>query len=111
MRTITLARYWNPGNSFYKPGDVVEVEESTAEWLERTGAAAKPQAKAVPQPRDTVKKPAEDDDEAPEAAVTAGGEHERPARTASIDVWREFAEAQGITTKGLSKQELIAATK
>ena len=36
---------------------------------------------------------------------------EKPAKAAHIDVWRKYAETKGIATKGLTKQELIAATR
>ncbi|WP_288833676.1 hypothetical protein [uncultured Corynebacterium sp.] len=109
MPKVTLARRWNPGVAAYLPGDVVEVDEATAEWLKRTGAtvegaARKPERPAAPvEPEAAASEPEEDPDEA--TGVT------RPARTASVEVWRKFAEKQGIATKGLSKQELIAATK
>ena len=54
----------------------------------------------------------------PEAEVEPGpkaaepsGSVERPARAASIDDWRKYAESQGIVTKGLAKKDIIAATR
>ncbi|WP_368921520.1 hypothetical protein [Corynebacterium striatum] len=38
-------------------------------------------------------------------------EVKRPAKTAPVDTWRKYAESQGTPTKGLSKQEIIAATQ
>lgn len=38
-------------------------------------------------------------------------EVKRPAKTAPVDTWRRYAESQGIPAKGLSKQEIIAATQ
>lgn len=35
----------------------------------------------------------------------------RPAKTAPVDAWRKYAESLGVEVKGLSKQEIIAATK
>lgn len=35
----------------------------------------------------------------------------RPAKTAPVDTWRKYAESLGVEVKGLSKQEIIAATQ
>ena len=35
----------------------------------------------------------------------------RPAKTAPVDAWRKYAESLGVEVKGLSKQEIIAATQ
>lgn len=35
----------------------------------------------------------------------------RPAKTAPVDVWRKYAKSMGVEVKGLSKQEIIAATQ
>jgi pyrroloquinoline quinone (PQQ) biosynthesis protein C len=48
---------------------------------------------------------------APEPASDVEPEVKRPARAASVDMWRSYAVALGIDPKGLSKQEIIAATR
>jgi len=113
MPKVTLARRWNPGVEVHLPGDVVEVDEVTADWLKRSGATVegaahrsgreRPAQPVEQEPEAAASEPEEDSDEA--TGVT------RPARAASIEVWRKYAEKQGIAVKGLSKQELIAATK
>lgn len=109
MPKVTLGRFWSPGVEMHAPGDVVEVDEATAKWLEETGAldvdVVKPAGVKPVVETPEPEAPAEPEPE----PKTAGGE--RPARAASIDAWREYAEKQGIATKGLSKQEIIAATR
>ena len=56
---------------------------------------AKPEAEPEPEP-----KPSE-----------TAGEVARPARAASIEDWRKYAESLGIVTKGLAKKDIIAATQ
>lgn len=106
MRRVTLARAWNPGTGVLLRGSSVEVEDELAEWLEAQGALAsevvsKPAGPVVtrtakPKPA-TVEKAAE--------GPTA------PKRTESLDVWREWAKKKGIDPKGLTKKEIIAATR
>lgn len=113
MPKVTLSRFWNPGENRFVPGDVVDVDAETAEWLESTGALATVKLAVKSKPV----KPADDDavDEQVDPDADEPGEDDdsaaRPARTAPIDTWREYAESLGIATKGLSKQELIAATR
>lgn len=110
MVKVTLAKYWSPEDVVHPPGSVVEVDEETARWLKACGAlvdsSAKPAAKkAEPKPEPTPEAKPE-----PKASESAG-EVERPARAASIDDWRKYAESLGIVTKGLSKKDIIAATQ
>lgn len=110
MAKVTLAKYWSPEDVVHPPGSVVEVDEETARWLKACGAlvdsSAKPAAKkAEPKPEPTPEAKPE-----PKAAEPASSV-ERPARAASIDEWRKYAESLGIVTKGLSKKDIIAATQ
>lgn len=107
MRRVTLARSWNPGTARYRPGDTVEVEETTAEWLESCGALVT--GRTDPAPRSVVTPKPEKEQEAPVSPVESGPE--KPKRAASVDVWREYATAQGMDVKGLSKKEIIAAVR
>lgn len=108
MPRVTLARAWNPGEEHYVPGDEVDVDDDVASWLTRTGAVARParqRPKGAEEPAETgADSPAGEPDEPAETAA------KRPARTASLDTWKAFAEKQGIQTKGMSKQDIIAAT-
>ena len=106
MPKVTLACHWNPGNAVHRPGDVVDVDDATAQWLQRAGAVAAPQAKrrkVAPEPsgsKPEAEAAAENPDDAPVV--------KRPARTAPLEEWRKYAKSQGYDTKGLTKQELIA---
>lgn len=109
MAKVILAKFWSPEDIVYPPGTVVEVDEATAQWLESCGAVADPSAESPaskPEPKPTA---------VPEEKPTTGakpvGDMPRPARAASIDEWRKYAETQGIVTKGLSKKDIIAATR
>lgn len=112
MREVVLSCFWQPGDDRFVPGDVVEVDDDVAAWLERSGSVVEPARGAavvepVPAAVDSELAPAPGEAE-PEAKSVDDG---RPARTASIDQWRDYARARGIDTKGLNKQEIISATK
>lgn len=110
MVKVTLAKHWSPENELYSPGDVVEVDDETARWLDSCGAVSHAPDKAEKKPANhkPVDKPSTDDK--PEDKP-AKGDVLRPAKAASLDEWRKYAEAQGILTKGLSKKDIIAATQ
>lgn len=106
MVKVTLAKYWSPEDVVHPPGSVVEVDEDTAQWLKACGALGDSSAKSAVKP---VAKPKQEAQPEPKAAPV--GSVERPARAASIDDWRKYAESLGIVTKGLSKKDIIAATR
>ncbi|WP_426707541.1 hypothetical protein ACEN2D_02215 [Corynebacterium auriscanis] len=114
MREVVLSCFWQPGDDRFVPGDVVEVDDDVAAWLERSGSVVKPTrgaAVVAPAPAAVDSEPAPAPGEVepdPEAKSVDDG---RPARTASIDQWRDYAKNCGIDTKGLNKQEIISATK
>lgn len=110
MVKVTLAKYWSPKDVVHPPGSVVEVDEETAQWLKACGALVDPSAKtSVKKP---VAKPKQEVNSEPEPKAAAPADDvERPARAASIDDWRKYAESLGIVTKGLSKKDIIAATQ
>lgn len=111
MTTITLAIQWRG----HQPGDTVDVDQATAEWLRRTGATASDSSietapatapEPVPEPElDTPDDP--DPAPAPEAPAKTS---ERPRKAAPVATWRTYAEDLGIDPKGLTKAEIIAAT-
>ena len=111
MTTITLSIEWRG----HQPGDTITVDETTAEWLRRTGAAAPepslettPATAPEPVPEPELDTP-DDPDPAP-APETPAKTSERPRKTAPVATWRAYAEAHGIDPKGLTKAEIIAAT-
>lgn len=108
MVKVTLSKYWSPEDVVHPPGSVVEVDEATAQWLEACGALVDPSAKsAVAKP---ATKPKQEPKQEPKEPVAAS-EVERPAKTAPVDTWRKYAKSLGVEVKGLSKQEIIAATQ
>lgn len=111
MGKVTLAKHWSPKDVMYPPGSVVEVDDDMQRWLESCGAVAHaPAATEKPSTAASARKDEPATEETTPAGSSSGGA-ERPARAASIDEWRKYAEAQGIVTKGLSKKEIIAATQ
>lgn len=106
MRRVTLARAWNPGTGVLLRGSSVEVEDELAEWLETQGALA---SEVVSKPSGPVVTRTAKPKPAPVEKVTEGPS--APKRTESLDVWREWAKKKGIDPKGLTKKEIIAATR
>ena len=94
----------------HPPGSVVEVDEDTAQWLKACAALADSSAKPAAKKPEPKPKPTPETKPEPNAAASSA-EVERPARAASIDDWRKYAESLGIVTKGLSKKDIIAATR
>lgn len=109
MVKVTLAKHWSPEDVVHPPGTVVEVDDETAQWLKSCGALVDPSAKSEVKPV-AKPKPESEPEPGPKAAAPAD-DVERPARAASIDDWRKYAESLGIVTKGLSKKDIIAATQ
>jgi hypothetical protein len=106
MRRVTLARAWNPGTGVLLRGSSVEVEDAMAEWLEAQGALA---SEVVSKPSGPVVTRAAKPKPAPVEKVVEGPS--APKRTESLDVWRAYAVKKGIDPKGLTKKEIIAATR
>ena len=107
MTTITLNIEWRG----HQPGDTIEVDDPTAEWLRASGAVAPatPETPAPEQDAPVAPEPAPESpekDQQPDPAPKA----ERPYRTAPVATWRAFATTLGIDPKGLTKAEIIAAT-
>ena len=96
----------------YPERAVVEFEADEVSALLESGALA-PEgdvaSSALPEPKQEAKPESEPEPETKAAAVA--DEVSRPARAASIDDWRKYAESLGIVTKGLSKKDIIAATQ
>lgn len=107
-----------PGNGgrfrLARRGAMVSVSDEFAAPHVRRGALVDPDAVPVESEPVVV---ADDEDEL-ETAVPVESEPaevdedaDKPAKAASAEAWRKYAESKGIATKGLSKQELIAATR
>lgn len=96
-----------PGYPLRPAGYVMEVDEETYREFNARGFFVDPAAVPVEsEPEETVEAEpveAEPVDEKPTV--------ERPKNAANLKVWQEYAKTQGIDPKGLSKREIIAATR
>jgi len=94
-----------PERGLMFPGAVFEPTPEELEVIERAGAAGVvPEAEPAPA-KDAEDAVAEDDQEPVEEAP------DRPKQAANLETWQAFARGLGIDTKGMTKQEIIAATK
>lgn len=95
-----------PKRGLLFPGAVLEPTAEELEVIERLGANA----------TDKVE-PAPGEAEVPEEITDAEEQLEhvdevsRPKQAANLEAWQAFARGLGIDTKGMTKQEIIAATK
>nr|DAQ59360.1 MAG TPA: hypothetical protein [Caudoviricetes sp.] len=95
-----------PKRGLLFPGAVLEPTPEELEVIERLGANA----------TDKVE-PAPGKAEVPEEITDAEEQLEhveevsRPKQAANLEAWQAFARGLGIDTKGMTKQEIIAATK
>lgn len=112
MRLVTLAKSIRfPGGPLYKPGKQIEVEDSLFdEYVDKgvfvvEGSDEDSDVVAAASAAPVVEEPAT----VPEPEPTPAAGVERPKMTATVDVWREYAEANGVKTTGLSKKEIIGA--
>lgn len=105
---VTLAKAIRlPGHPLRARGAVVDVDEATAERLRARGVLV--DETAAPE---RVKGPArvvEPVEEKQPEGIDGVEEAVKPAKSAGIEVWRDYARANGVDPKGLSKQEIIAA--
>ena len=102
------------------PGYTAEVDDATFDALSARGVLAvevpttvlveQPAADPTPEPAEDAPPAAEDAPPAAEDAPPAG-EVQRPKQAANLETWQAFARGLGIDTKGMTKQEIIAATK
>lgn len=101
---VTLAKAIRlPGHPLRARGAVVDVDEATAARLRERGVLVDETAAPEPSP---VKVDPPVKDEKPEGGVEQAA---KPAKSAKIELWQDYARANGLDPKGLSKQELIAA--
>ena len=103
---VTLAKAIRlPGHPLRARGAVIDVDEATAERLRARGVLVDETAAPEPAP---VKVDSPVKDEKPEG-VDGVEQAAKPAKSAKIELWQDYARANGLDPKGLSKQELIAA--
>ena len=94
-----------PGHPVRPAGFTMDVmDEVFAEFEPRGFFVGETEAEPTPAP---ATEPVDDESADDEPAEDVG----RPAKTAPVDAWRKYAGSLGVEVKGLSKQEIIAATK
>lgn len=106
---LTVDAWWqrtDAGLRLRRRGDELTVDAETEAWLRKHGLAGEPEAEekaAEPKPEPVEEKPSEP----AEKPVRA----QKPAKAAPVDEWRAYAKASGVDPAGLSKAEIIAATR
>ena len=109
---LTVDAWWqrtDSGLRLRRRGDELTVDAETEAWLRTHGLAGEPEADEKadePEP--------EADEKADEKAaepVEKPARAQKPAKAAPVDEWRAYAKASGVDPAGLSKAEIIAATR
>ena len=107
MVCVTLAKGCRlPGHPVRPAGYAMDVKQDIFDELAPRGFFVSATGDE-PEPVEPVAEetaPATVDDE-------PADEVKRPAKTAPVDAWRKYAKSLGVEVKGLSKQEIIAATQ
>lgn len=110
MKVKLLANRWRQrttdGTVVHRAGAMVDVDDATAAWLMKSGAAIDPDAE--PEPAPAVQEPATD---APTADDDAPGDlPPRPLNAANKAAWEDYYRAvKKSDPKGMDKAEIIAA--
>lgn len=107
MRKVTLAKSIRfPGGPLRVQGTTIEVEDALYDAYVGKGVfVSDVDSEPAPAPA-SVPEPA-----SKEPAPVKAPKVTKPAKAASLTRWREYAQSLGIDHKGLSKAEIIAATR
>ena len=106
---LTVDAWWqrtDSGLRLRRRGDELTVDAETEAWLRTHGLAGEPKAEEKapePKPEPVKEKPAE--------PVEKPARAQKPAKAAPVDEWRAYAKSAGVDPAGLSKAEIIAATR
>ena len=106
---LTVDAWWqrtDAGLRLRRRGDELTVDAETEAWLRKHGLAGEPKAEekaAEPKPEPAKEEPAEPAEKPARA--------QKPAKAAPVDEWRAYAKSAGVDPAGLSKAEIIAATR
>lgn len=109
---LTVDAWWqrtDAGLRLRRRGDELTVDAETEAWLRKHGLAGEPEADekaAEPEPEADGKA-----EEEPAEPVEKPARDQKPAKAAPVDEWRAYAKASGVDPAGLSKAEIIAATR
>lgn len=88
------------------PGYTAEVDDATFDALSARGVLAVEVPTTV-----VVEQPLTESATEPADVVSPTEEVQRPKQAANLETWQVYARGLGIDTKGMTKQEIIAATK
>lgn len=106
--------FWKPDiTQSYVKGDVLDgINEVDLARLIRCGAAVDVETTAMVEPVDAVGGVALESEAAEpvDAPVSESEGLKPPKKSQGEQAWRDYADKLGIETKGMSKQEIIAAT-
>ena len=125
---LTVDAWWQRtdiGLRLHRRGDELTVDAETEAWLRKHRLAADADEVEVkeeaPKPEPVAEKVAEPEPvEKPEPVAEKVAEPEpvekpvraqKPAKAAPVDEWRAYAKSAGVDPAGLSKAEIIAATR
>lgn len=106
---LTVDAWWqrtDAGLRLRRRGDELTVDAETEAWLRKHGLAGEPKVEEKapePKPEPVEEEPAEPAEKPARA--------QKPAKAAPVDEWRAYAKASGVDPAGLSKAEIIAATR
>lgn len=116
MKLILTAARWRQrdGKDFTirNSGDEITVDEATGNWLLRSGAAV--DLASVAEVEETVADTEQAVDEEPQHEsevddIPAAEGKPRPLNAANKKLWEEYAASLGVDTKGMNKDEIMAA--
>lgn len=104
--------FWKPDSTqSYVKGDVLDgINEVDLERLIRCGAAVDVETTAVVEPVADARGAALEAVEPVDAPVSESEGLKPPKKSQGEQAWRDYADKLGIETKGMTKQEIIAAT-
>lgn len=106
MPTVKLVKAVRlPGFPLRPAGYVMDVPQDVVDRFSALGVFAGDEPESAAEPVEQAKPSAVEVEPEPKPKRV-----NRPRRSAPLAEWRKFAESQGISVKGLSKQDLIAAT-
>ena len=110
---LTVDAWWqrtDAGLRLRRRGDELTVDAETEAWLRKHRLAADvDEVKAeeeAPKP-----KPEPEAEEKAAEPVEKPARAQKPAKAAPVDEWRAYAKSAGVDPAGLSKAEIIAATR
>lgn len=89
------------------PGYSADVDDATFDVLSERGVLADEDPAPAPVTIDVEEQSAPVE----EQSAPVEDAPKRPKQAANLETWQGYARALGIDTKGMSKQEIIAATK